>query len=124
MGHNLKRLKIWNDAVDLAVDVYKETNNFPKEEKFGLSSQINRSAVSIASNIAEGAGRNNSKEFNQFLGVANGSINELWTQLIIATRVGLLSEEKLQHYEERIDKTQRSIYNFKQTIKTKTQSVE
>src|SRR5690606_31265320 len=82
--NNLKELKIWNRAMELAVQVYKATETFPAEEKFGLTSQSRRAAVSIPSNIAEGAGRNSVKEFNNFLGIANGSSYELQTQLIIA----------------------------------------
>lgn len=71
--HKLKELKIWLKAIDLATDVSRLTANFPKEEKYGLTSQIRRSAVSIPSNIAVGAGRNSNKEFNHFLGISNGS---------------------------------------------------
>jgi four helix bundle protein len=67
--HNLKELKIWNKAIELTVDVYKAIAGFPKEEIYGLTSQIKRSAVSIPSNIAEGAGRNSNKEFIYFLGI-------------------------------------------------------
>ena len=64
--HNLKELKIWNKAIDLAVDVYKATSSLPPDERFGLTSQSRRAAVSIPSNIAEGAGRNSNKEFGHF----------------------------------------------------------
>lgn len=116
--HNLRKLKIWTDAVDLAVDVYQITSRFPKEEKFGLVSQMNRSAVSISSNIAEGAGRNSVGEFIQFLGIANGSSNELFTQLVISSRLKLINEETLERLEDRIDKMQRSTYNFSKTLET------
>ncbi|MEQ8243153.1 four helix bundle protein [Fulvivirga sp.] len=92
--NNYKNLKVWQDAVSLAVNIYKTTNQFPKEELYGLTSQIRRSAVSIASNIAEGSGRNSKKEFNQFLGIAHGSSFELDTQLIIASEVGFLNQEE------------------------------
>jgi len=116
--HNLRKLKIWNDAVDLAVDVYQITSRFPKEEKFGLVSQMNRCTVSISSNIAEGAGRNSVGEFIQFLGIANGSSNELFTQLVISSRLKLINEETLEMLEDRIDKMQRSTYNFSKTLET------
>ena len=70
--HNLKELNIWKKAMVLALEVYKVVSDFPKDEKYGLTSQIKRSAISIPSNIAEGAGRNHDKEFLQFLGIANG----------------------------------------------------
>ncbi len=114
--HNLRKLNIWNDTVDLAVDVCKITSKFPKEEKFGLVSQMNRSAVSIPSNIAEGAGRNHAGEFIQFLGIANGSGNELFAQLVISNKLGFVDNATLEVIEDRIDKTQRSIYNLSKTL--------
>ena len=94
--NNLKELKIWHKAIDLAVEVYKVTSHFPAEEKFGLTSQSRRAAVSISSNIAEGAGRSSSKEFNYFLGIANGSSFELQTQLVISNKLELISYEVLE----------------------------
>lgn len=91
--HNYKQLKVWNDAVDLSVLIYKIVSRFPNEEKFGLSSQIKRSATSIAANIAEGAGRGGDKEFCYFLNIAQGSAYELETHIIIATKLSLMSEE-------------------------------
>lgn len=103
--HNLRKLNFWNETVDLAVDVYKFTADFPKEEKFGLVSQMNRNAVSVPSNIAEGVDRNSSGEFVQFLGIANGSANELYTQMVISNKLGLVKDETLEAFEDRIDKT-------------------
>ena len=68
--HKFKDLKIWQDSIELAVEIYKLTKEFPIDERFGLTSQMNRCSVSVSSNIAEGAGRNNPKEFRQFLGIA------------------------------------------------------
>jgi len=82
--------------MDLVEKVYKTTSTFPKEEKYGLISQIQRSAVSIPSNIAEGAGRNSNKEFRNFLGIANSSANELATQLILSVRIGYIKEDSLR----------------------------
>lgn len=76
--------------------VYQLTASFPEEEKFGLTNQIRRSAVSVSSNIAEGAGRNSKKEFRNFLGIANGSLNELMTQLELANRLRFIEEQKLE----------------------------
>jgi four helix bundle protein len=89
-SHHLEKLIIWQKAVDLACEIYKLTSHFPGEEKFGLTSQMRRSGVSIASNIAEGAGRGYNAQFAQFLSIANGSSNELYTQLIISNRLGLI----------------------------------
>ena len=77
--------------MDLVVDIYKTINNLPQIEKFALSDQIRRCSVSIPSNIAEGAGRNHTKEFIQFLSISLGSLYELQTQLEIAQRVGYIS---------------------------------
>lgn len=93
--NNYKELKIWQKSMDLVEKVYSLTSSFPNEEKYGLISQIQRSAVSIPSNIAEGAGRNSNKEFRNFLGIANGSINELTTQLILSIRIGYVKENVL-----------------------------
>ena len=81
-GH--KNLDVWSKSIQLVTIIYDLTNDFPKSEEFGLKSQIRRSAVSIPSNIAEGAGRMNKKEFIHFLYISLGSLSELDTQLIIA----------------------------------------
>ena len=88
--HN--KLEAWSKSVDLVTGVYKETGDFPKEERYGLTSQIRRAAVSIPANIAEGAGRHSQKEFAYFLSNAQGSASELDTELIIAHRLGYLDE--------------------------------
>lgn len=93
--NNYKELKVWQKSMDLAEQIYALTSSFPKEEKYGLISQIQRSAVSIPSNIAEGAGRNSNKEFRNFLGIANGSANELTTQLLLSIRIGYIKENAL-----------------------------
>lgn len=89
-----KDLDAWNRAVDLVNEIYRVTFEFPSEEKFNLVNQIRRSAVSIPSNIAEGAARNHKKEYIQFLYVALGSIAELETQIIISENLGFISSEK------------------------------
>ena len=94
--HNFQHLKIWQRAMDIAEQTYLVSAEFPSEEKFGLTSQIRRSAVSVPSNIAEGAGRNTDGEFRNFLGIASGSSNELCTQLILSYRLNLISEEKIK----------------------------
>jgi four helix bundle protein len=114
--NNLKELKIWNKAIDLTVDVYKATSSFPSDERFGLISQSRRSAVSIPSNIAEGAGRNSKKEFSNFLGIANGSSYELQTQLVIANKLSLLSDDLLNDLLKQIDELQKMNYAFQQML--------
>ena len=115
--HILKDLKIWNRALDLATNVYKATEDFPKEERYGITSQIRRSAVSIPSNIAEGAGRNGKGEFRQFLGIANGSSYELQTQLIISNRLELLDDKTVAPLLNEIDQLQKMNYNLQLTLK-------
>ena len=85
-----KELMVWQKSMDLVCAVYTCTKSFPKEELYGLTSQIRRASVSIPSNIAEGASRAGSKEFMQFLHIARGSASELETQLLLAERIGYL----------------------------------
>ncbi len=90
-----RELIVWQKALDFADAVYEVTRRFPKEETYGLTSQLRRSAVSIASNIAEGAGRHGTGEFLQFLGIARGSLAEAETQLFIANRQSYFNQETL-----------------------------
>lgn len=87
-----KDLTVYRKSVDLVVSIYKQTANFPPEEKFGLTSQLRRSAVSVPSNIAEGAARQGKKEFNRFLYISLGSLAEVETQLEISHRLALLQQ--------------------------------
>lgn len=88
-----KYLEVWKRSIQMVTKIYKETTNFPKEELYGITSQIRRSAISVPSNIEEGAGRNYPKEFIQFLHISMGSLAELETQLIIANNLDYLSNE-------------------------------
>lgn len=107
MGTNYHNLKVWQKAIDLVSTIYELTKTFPKEEMYGLTSQMRRSAVSMPSNIAEGSQRNTDKAFGQFLSTAQGSAAELETQLIIAEKqnmienVGMLKRAKGQLEEVR-----------------------
>lgn len=94
--HQFKELKVWQKSMDLVVDIYNVTTNFPTDEKFGLTSQLRRCAVSIPSNIVEGAGRDSDKEFLYFLSIALGSSFELETQLILSQRLNLLTKQNLE----------------------------
>jgi four helix bundle protein len=88
---NHKDLKVWKKSVDLVDNIYRITESFPNKEIYGLTNQLRRSAVSIPSNIAEGAARGSKKEFIQFLYIALGSLAEVETQMIIASRLGYLN---------------------------------
>ena len=110
-----KNLEIWNTGINLVIEVYSVTKEFPKEEKYGLASQMRRAAVSIPSNIAEGAARKSDTEFIQFLYIALGSLNELETQTIIAHRLGYIIED---HIISSMNSLGRSINSFLKYIKS------
>ncbi|HME56746.1 MAG TPA: four helix bundle protein [Terracidiphilus sp.] len=99
MAHSFRDLIVWQRAMQLTVSIYRLTQGFPREEMYGLTSQIRRSAVSIPSNIAEGHGRLNTAEYRQFLGIARGSNFELQTQLDIARALKFVNSELLDEAE-------------------------
>jgi len=105
-------------GMDIVERIYQITGTFPKDEQFGLTSQMRRAAVSIPSNIAEGAARNSKREFLQYLYVSLGSLSEVETQLLIAERLGYLKDQKIL---EQIEHLRRKLLNFIKYIKGKTQ---
>lgn len=98
-----KDLEVWQKSMYFVTDIYLKTNSFPKEESYGLTSQLRRCAVSIPSNIAEGSARQSNKEYIQFLYISLGSLMELDTQLIIAKNINFISEESLKELQEQIE---------------------
>ena len=118
--HNFEKLKIWQKAMDIAVEVYEISALLPNDEKFNLIHQIKKCAVSIPSNIAEGSGRNHNKEFIQFLGIANGSTFELITQLILAKRLKLANEELIQPIINQLGEVSNMNFAFQKTLKINT----
>ena len=98
---------IWKRGIQIAVNCYQVTQHFPQSEKYGLTSQIRRSAVSVPSNIAEGYGRQYKKEYIQFLHIALGSLRELDTQLIIAKQVRLTNEKLLDKVISEVEEMQK-----------------
>ena len=112
--HNFREIKIWQEALVIVKEVYAFTSNLPKEEKYGITSQINRSAVSIPSNIAEGSGRTSNKEFIRFLEIAISSSYELETQLILAQDLFNLSTND---FIENLHALQNRIGGFTRQIK-------
>lgn len=113
-----KDLEVWQKAIAFVTDIYNQTSSFPKEEMYGLVSQLRRSAVSIPSNIAEGAARQSNKEYIQFLYVSLGSLMELDTQLIIAKNINFISEESLivlQLKMEEIGKMLNGLIKYRKT---------
>jgi four helix bundle protein len=114
-----EKLEAWSKAIDFVVTVYKATETFPKEEKFGLTSQIRRAAVSVPANIAEGAARQSDKEFAHFLSNAQGSASELETELLIAYRLGYLNETDFTALSMSLDRVGRLMTGLSQHLKRK-----
>ncbi|MFN8636421.1 MAG: four helix bundle protein [Chloroflexota bacterium] len=96
MSQNYRDLLAWQKSMDLVEAIYEITADFPPDERFGLTSQVRRAAVSIASNIAEGQGRRSRGEFGHFLSIAHGSVREVETQLLIAIRLRFVTEESCE----------------------------
>lgn len=116
MARSYEDLDVWQRAINLAERVYTLTADFPNDERFGLVSQLRRSAVSVASNIAEGSARNTKGEFTQFLGIASGSLAELKTQLIIANRVRFIDDIALACIVEEINISARMLYALRNSM--------
>jgi len=112
MHHNFKELNVWKEAKDFSISVYKVTMNFTKSEVYGITSQINRAAVSISSNIAEGAGRNSNKDFARFVHITLGSSFELETQLIIALELNFIEQSSYNSLIEKLNKIQKMLVNL------------
>lgn len=110
-----KDLEIWQNGIELVVQIYEITSKFPKTEIYGLTSQLRRSAVSVPSNIAEGAARNSDKEFIQFLYISLGSLSELETQLIIAEKIGYGNAVFLNDLIEKIRRMTLNLIKFLKT---------
>lgn len=114
--HNFKKLKVWTESMSLVSKTYKLTKSFPDFEKFGLVSQMNRCAVSIPSNIAEGSSKSSNKHFKSYLEISLGSSFEWETQLIIAYNEQYLSKEKFNELEQNIKQIQKMISSFKKGL--------
>ena len=114
---NFKNIKVWQRGIELVVDVYKKTNNFPNEELYGLTSQIKRSAISIPSNIAEGSGRGSKKDFNRFLDISLGSSFELETQLILAKKLEFINDDDFATINQQLDQEQKMIIGLQKSLK-------
>ena len=113
--NNYKNLKIWNLGIEIVDDVFELLSEFPKDEKYGLTSQISRCSISIPSNIAEGSSRTD-KSFSHFLDISLGSSFELETQLIIAQKRNYLSETQLKSIEEKIQEFQKMTLGFQNKL--------
>jgi four helix bundle protein len=114
--HRYKELKVWEKSIDLSIEIYELTRSFPSEEKFGMISQMRRSGVSVPSNIAEGAGRNTDGEFINFLGIAEGSINELESQTIISGRLNFLTNNEVSDIENKVTEIKNMLFSLKRSL--------
>lgn len=117
--HNFRELKVWQKAIEFSVDIYKMTSSFPTEEKFGLISQLRRSAVSIPSNIAEGSSRTSDKEFFHFLSISIGSAYESETQLIISNKLKYVNDTNFEELTKKVTEIQKMLNSFSEIIRNK-----
>ncbi len=116
--HNFKELKVWNNSMELATELYKATENFPSEEKFGITAQMRRTSVAIPSLIAEGAGRTTNKDFSNFLSMALGSCYELETQLLLSKRLNLIKETTCNKIIDDCINVSKMLVNLKKSLNT------
>jgi four helix bundle protein len=114
-----KELKVWQNSIELVTKTYLKSQSFPKEEIYGITSQLRRCAVSIPSNIAEGCGRNTAKDFNNFLGIALGSAFEFETQLIICKNLNFIIQEDFNFLEAEVQYIQNMIIKLKSSVEKK-----
>jgi four helix bundle protein len=122
MPQDMQDLTVWQRAIDLTVSVYHLTKDFPREEIYGLVSQLRRASVSVASNIAEGRGRLNPAEFRQFLGVALGSTFEIKTQLIVAKRLEMGHSDAIDEAMALSQEVSKMLTSFIQTLSSKAKN--
>lgn len=102
MAKNYENLEAWKEGIEIAIIIYRLTKNFPKDELYGLTSQIRRSAVSISNNIAEGAGRSSREEFKRFLNISLGSLNETESLLFLSLKLDYLDKDNFELLREKI----------------------
>jgi len=115
-----KDLEVWKTSIEMVTKTYQVTRNFPKEEIYGLTNQMRRAAVSVPSNIAEGAGRNSSKELLQFLYFATGSLSEVETQLIIAHNLEYINSEQRRDMDVLISAIFKMLSGLIQSVKKRS----
>ena len=118
MAGAYRELRAWRQGIDLVLDVYRATQNFPKTETYGLTSQIRRAAVSVPSNIAEGKGRLTDREFALYLRQARGSLLELETQLLLAGELGYLTAEQSGNLSEQAERLAKTINALLKVLKS------
>lgn len=114
--HQFKELGIWKKSRLFCSEIYSITSSFPNDEKFGLTNQLRRASVSIPSNIAEGSSRNSNKDFSRFLEIAIGSAYEIETQLLIASDLGFIHQEKLELLITQLEEIIKMTSKFRATL--------
>lgn len=114
---SFRDLEVWGGAMDLAAECYRVTQSYPKDELFGLTSQTRRAAASIPANIAEGHGREHTKEYLNHLSIARGSLMEVQTHLLLAQRVGILAEPDLNQMMTQCERISQMISRLQQSLK-------
>ena len=114
-----RRLDVWKRSIDLAKKIYRICEQFPSNEQYGLASQIRRAAISIASNIAEGAARSGKKEFIQFINIAQGSASELDTQIELAMQLGYVENQTYEDIIAELTVISKQMYGLAKTVKGK-----
>lgn len=120
--HNFKELQVWQKSIDLASFIYQLTASFPKDERYGLTSQIQRSAISIPSNITEGCGRVSDKELQHFISISMGSSYEMETQIILAHKLKYISDDQRKDFEESVQPVQKMLYGLYNSLNKRTSS--
>jgi four helix bundle protein len=123
MGQSFRDLTVWQRAITLTLEIYKLTATFPDSERFGLTNQLRRAAVSVARNIAEGYGRSTKGKYVQFLGHARGSISEVETQLVIARGLEFGSKQLLKTAETSCNEVGRMLRAMMKTLQSKPSSL-
>lgn len=117
--NDFRKLEVWQLSKELSLSIYKVTESFPGSEKFGLTNQIRRSAISIPSNIAEGPGRNSKTDFNRFISIALGSSYELDTQLEIAFELHFISENDFVDLNNQLTSVKKMLFKFSEYLTSK-----
>ena len=116
MAKSYRELEVWKRAIQLSVALYKLTRDFPREEVYGLTSQLRRAGVSVASNIAEGYRRSSRGEFRSFIGMARGSALEVQTQLVIARELGMGNSAAISAAENLADETGKMLWSMREKL--------
>ncbi len=115
---DFKNLIVWQKAHELAIRVYKRTALFPKEELYGLASQMRRASVSISANISEGCGRETTKDYAHFLQIAKGSASELENYLLLCRALGVLSNEEMEGLQSHLTEIQKMLFSMLKKLRS------